>query len=227
MAASIRRAGCDRPRADCAMSDHPSRRARRADGQGQDDGRADRRGPAGLAAAGLRPGDRGADRADRQGAARRVGTDAMHDLEAEALLGAHRRRRVPTSSAPRRPSSIARTACAALRAVVRRGLAHRLARDRGEAVHSGSHRPWFGDDPPAFLARQARERDPAFRSSRPGDLARTTARPRRSPTRSSMGSANGGSSWVEAWAGTSCRRWISRSFQPAGSAPIGTTSGSI
>jgi len=32
---------------------------------------------------------------------------------------------------------------------------------------SGTHRPWYGDDPLAFLSRQARERDPAFRSLDP------------------------------------------------------------
>ena len=32
---------------------------------------------------------------------------------------------------------------------------------------SGAHRPWYGEDPVTFLARQAREREPAFRSLDP------------------------------------------------------------
>jgi shikimate kinase len=36
-----------------------------------------------------------------------------------------------------------------------------------ERFLSGTHRPWYGDDPEEFLARQAREREPEFRSLDP------------------------------------------------------------
>ena len=42
---------------------------------------------------------------------------------------------------------------------------------------SGTHRPWYGDDPQEFLARQAREREPAFRSLDPVTAATDTAAP--------------------------------------------------
>jgi hypothetical protein len=36
-----------------------------------------------------------------------------------------------------------------------------------ERFLSGTHRPWYGDDPEEFLGRQAREREPEFRSLDP------------------------------------------------------------
>jgi shikimate kinase len=36
-----------------------------------------------------------------------------------------------------------------------------------ERFRSSDHRPWYGDDPEEFLARQAREREPEFRSLDP------------------------------------------------------------
>ncbi len=96
-----------------------------------------------------------------------LGTDPMHDLEARALLNA---------LADEGPDVV----CGAASVVDREDC---LAAMRGDGVavawltvspeveaerfRSGAHRPWYGDDPEAFLARQAREREPAFRSLNP------------------------------------------------------------
>jgi shikimate kinase len=93
-----------------------------------------------------------------------LGTDAMHDLEARALL---------ENLADDGPDVV----CGAA-SVVDREECLRALRADGNAViwltvspeveavrfRSSPHRPWYGDDPEAFLARQAREREPAFRS---------------------------------------------------------------
>jgi shikimate kinase len=96
-----------------------------------------------------------------------VGTDAMHDLEARALLAAL------AGDAPD-------VVCGAASVVDREDCRQAM---RGEGVVvawltvspeieaerflSGTHRPWYGDDPEEFLARQAREREPEFRSLDP------------------------------------------------------------
>jgi shikimate kinase len=96
-----------------------------------------------------------------------LGTDPMHDLEARVLLNA---------LADEGPDIV----CAAASVVDREDCLEAMRAD-GVAVAwltlspateakrftSGTHRPWYGDDPLAFLARQARERDPAFRSLDP------------------------------------------------------------
>ncbi len=93
-----------------------------------------------------------------------VGTDAMHALEAEALLGAIGS---PDPAVILAAASVADDdAClAALRdpsllvAWLRISPATAAAR-----FESRGHRPRFGDDPAAFLAEQAARRDPRFRS---------------------------------------------------------------
>ena len=93
-----------------------------------------------------------------------VGTDAMHALEAEALLRAIGS---PDPAVILAAASVADDdAClAALRdqsllvAWLRISPATAAAR-----FESRGHRPRFGDDPAAFLAEQAARRDPRFRS---------------------------------------------------------------
>ena len=93
-----------------------------------------------------------------------VGTDAMHALEAEALLGALGS---PDPAVILAAASVADDdAClAALRdpsllvAWLRISPATAAAR-----FESRGHRPRFGDDPAAFLAEQAARRDPRLRS---------------------------------------------------------------
>ena len=96
-----------------------------------------------------------------------LGTDPMHDLEAQALL------RALGDDAP--------SVIGAAASVVDREDCLTALRGDGVAVAwltispdteatrfvSGAHRPWYGDDPATFLARQAREREPAFRSLDP------------------------------------------------------------
>ena len=96
-----------------------------------------------------------------------LGTDPMHDLEAQALL--------------RALADVGPDVVGAAASVVDREDCRSALRGDGVAVAwltlspatearrftSGTHRPWYGDDPRAFLARQARERDPAFRSLDP------------------------------------------------------------
>ena len=96
-----------------------------------------------------------------------VGTDPMHDLEAQALL------RAVADAGPD-------VVCAAASVVDREDCLEALRGD-GVAVAwltvspeigarrftSGAHRPWYGEDPATFLARQAREREPAFQSVDP------------------------------------------------------------
>ena len=100
-----------------------------------------------------------------------VGTDAMHDLEAIALLRA---------LADPGPSVV----CAAASTVDRQDCRDAL---RGEGIAvvwlttdpavaatrfgDDDHRPRFGTDTSAFLARQAAERDSSFRSLRPVEVA--------------------------------------------------------
>ena len=96
-----------------------------------------------------------------------LGTDAMHDLEAQALLRA---------LADAGPDVVGAAA-----SVVDREDCLEALRGDGVAVawltvspevgakrfSSSTHRPWYGEDPATFLARQAREREPAFRSLNP------------------------------------------------------------
>ena len=97
----------------------------------------------------------------------KLGTDAMHDLEARALLRA---------LADAGPDVVGAAA-----SVVDREDCLEALRGDGVAVawltvspevgakrfSSSTHRPWYGEDPATFLARQAREREPAFRSLNP------------------------------------------------------------
>jgi shikimate kinase len=96
-----------------------------------------------------------------------LGTDAMHDLEARALL---RALADPGPDVVGAAASVAdREDClAALRgdgvAVAWLTVSPEVGAKR---FASGTHRPWYGDDPETFLARQARERGPAFQSLDP------------------------------------------------------------
>jgi shikimate kinase len=96
-----------------------------------------------------------------------VGTDAMHDLEARALLAA---------LAGDGPDVV----CGAASVVDREDCRRALYGDgvvvawltvspeiEAERFHSSDHRPWYGSDPEEFLARQAHEREPEFRSLDP------------------------------------------------------------
>ena len=96
-----------------------------------------------------------------------VGTDAMHDLEARALLAAL------AGDGPSivcgAASVVDREDCrAAMRApgvvVAWLTVSPEIAAER---FQSSDHRPWYGDDAEEFLARQAREREPQFRSLDP------------------------------------------------------------
>jgi shikimate kinase len=96
-----------------------------------------------------------------------LGTDPMHDLEARALLRAVADPGPDVVGAA--ASVVDREDClAALRgpgvAVAWLTVSPEVEAER---FRSGAHRPWYGDDPVAFLARQAREREPAFRSLDP------------------------------------------------------------
>jgi shikimate kinase len=110
-----------------------------------------------------------------------LGTVAMHSLEAEALLGA---------LASPEPAVICAAASVAddercLEALADPSLFVAWLRispaTAAARFDSRGHRPRFGDDPSTFLARQASERDPRFRSvatlvldaddAEPGDLA--------------------------------------------------------
>jgi shikimate kinase len=93
-----------------------------------------------------------------------VGTDAMHRLEAEALLGA---------LAAAEPSVIQAAASTIEDAGCLRALADpsilvawlRISPATAAArFASRGHRPQFGDDPATFLADQAARRDPLFAS---------------------------------------------------------------
>jgi len=93
-----------------------------------------------------------------------VGTDAMHRLEAEALLGALA---APEPSVVLAAASVIDEASCveALRdpslLVAWLRISPGVAAQRFE---SRGHRPRFGGDPAAFLAEQAARRDPRFRS---------------------------------------------------------------
>jgi shikimate kinase len=106
-----------------------------------------------------------------------LGTDAMHDLEARALLNA---------LAGDGPDVV----CGAASVVDREDCRAALHGDgvvvawltvspevEAERFRSGAHRPWYGDDPEEFLARQAREREPEFRSLDPVIVSTDTASP--------------------------------------------------
>jgi shikimate kinase len=93
-----------------------------------------------------------------------LGTDGMHDLEARALLHALGGEGPDVVGAA--ASTVDREDCRnALRgigvAVVWLTASPAVAAQR---FLSSSHRPWYGDDPATFLARQAREREPQFRA---------------------------------------------------------------
>ena len=96
-----------------------------------------------------------------------LGTDPMHDLEAQALLRALADAAAPTMSGP--ASVVDREDCRSALRGEGVAVAWLTVSPATEAKRftSGTHRPWYGDDPRAFLARQARERDPAFRSLDP------------------------------------------------------------
>jgi len=96
-----------------------------------------------------------------------LGTDAMHDLEAQALL---------RTLADAGPDVVG----AAASVVDREDCLEALRGDRvavawltvapeigARRFTTSAHRPWYGEDPATFLARQAREREPAFRSLDP------------------------------------------------------------
>lgn len=93
-----------------------------------------------------------------------VGTDAMHALEAEALLGAIATAEPSVILAA--ASVIDEEAClAALRDPSLLVAWLRISPEVAAArFASRGHRPTFGDDPATFLARQAARRDPRFRS---------------------------------------------------------------
>jgi shikimate kinase len=96
----------------------------------------------------------------------RLGTDAMHALEAQHLLDAlgRPRPRVVAPAAYTIEVAACRLALAApdVTVVWLRGSPATLAR-RFEAQ---PHRPWYGTDPATFLAEQAALRDPLFASVR-------------------------------------------------------------
>ena len=104
-----------------------------------------------------------------------LGTDPMHDLEAKALLNA---------LAGDGPDVV----CAAASVVDREDCSAAMHADgvvvawltvspevEAERFRSGAHRPWYGDDPAEFLARQARQREPEFRSLDPVIASTDTA----------------------------------------------------
>ena len=93
-----------------------------------------------------------------------VGTDAMHALEAEALLRAIGS---PDPAVILAAASVADDeAClAALRDPSLLVAWLRISPETAAArFESRGHRPRFGDDPAAFLVEQAARRDPRFRS---------------------------------------------------------------
>ena len=96
-----------------------------------------------------------------------LGTDPMHDLEAQALLRALGGDGPDVIGAA--ASVVDREDCLAALSGARVAVAWLTVSPEtaAERFVSGAHRPWYGDDPVAFLARQAREREPAFRSLDP------------------------------------------------------------
>jgi shikimate kinase len=100
-----------------------------------------------------------------------LGTDAMHDLEAQALLRALARPGPDVVGAA--ASTIDRPDCREALRGEGVAVAWLTARPETAAARFGSsdHRPWYGDDPREFLARQARERGPLFRSLDPVEVA--------------------------------------------------------
>ena len=106
-----------------------------------------------------------------------LGTDAMHSLEAEALL------RALADPGPSvvlaAASTIEDDRCvAALRdPTVLVAWLHISPATAAARFASRDHRPRFGPDPAAFLAEQARRRDPRFASVASLELEADTASP--------------------------------------------------
>ena len=100
-----------------------------------------------------------------------IGVDPMHELEARQLLDALA---TPGPAIVTPAASIIDVAAcrAALRgpgvAVVFLAVTPAVAASRFAA---GPHRPWYGADPETFLAEQAADRYPRFRSVEPVELA--------------------------------------------------------
>jgi shikimate kinase len=96
-----------------------------------------------------------------------LGTDAMHDLEARALLRALHDDGPDVVGAA--ASVVDREDC--LEALRGDGVAVAWLTVSPEVgaqrFASSAHRPWYGEDPATFLARQGREREAAFRSLDP------------------------------------------------------------
>lgn len=99
-----------------------------------------------------------------------LGVDAMHALEARQLLDA---------LADPAPSVVCPAASVVDVDACRQALAEPgvavvyLSIDPAVAAVrfvAGEHRPWYGDDPATFLARQAREREPHFRALNPIEI---------------------------------------------------------
>jgi shikimate kinase len=101
----------------------------------------------------------------------RIGTDGIHDLEADALraaLGGEGPAVVCAAASVVDRADCLAALCASGVAVVWLTAQAAVA---GERFRSGDHRPWYGADPEAVLADQAREREPAFRSLGPVEVA--------------------------------------------------------
>jgi shikimate kinase len=93
-----------------------------------------------------------------------MGTEAMHVLEAEALLGALGS---PDPAVVLAAASVVddEPCLAALRDPTLLVAWLRISSETAAArFESRGHRPRFGDDPAAFLAEQGVRRDPRFRS---------------------------------------------------------------
>ena len=100
-----------------------------------------------------------------------LGVDAMHELEAQHLLDALAG---PIPSVICAAASTADvTAC--LEAIDELSVAVVLLTVEPEEAAARflreGHRPWYGDDPADFLARQARSRNPRYRALRPIEVA--------------------------------------------------------
>ncbi len=101
----------------------------------------------------------------------RIGTDGIHDLEAAALLRALDGEGTAVVCAA--ASVVDRENC--LEALRAPGIAvvwlTAEASVAGLRFRSSDHRPWYGADPEAVLADQARAREAAFRSLDPVEVA--------------------------------------------------------
>ena len=100
-----------------------------------------------------------------------IGVDVMHELEAWQLLDALAD---PAQSVVCPAASVADVDMC-LEALADPSVAVVfLTADpvaTAERFRSGEHRPWYGDDPASFLARQAAVRYPRFRSVNPIEIA--------------------------------------------------------